>query len=475
MKIRTKKDSIKIPEGYEAISTSFHGNTYSDDMGLRIHIGKVGFYENNNFEVNSQALNNETVEIPIALYSRIEESDRNAYAISIDIECSLTQAEKDKWLGETTIAIMSAYNKKLQEYNDAMAQYEAQMNQLPQDDGTTDYNNNPLKNRKIEQTELKKIAIQYMLSQSKNNVGEAYNFGSRTNCDNGIVQSKNLNDYAEIVRFFEEAIDWKIMDYTFHPYFWANCSNDTWQEMLKTTSKSDPIFEAFLQAGFATMRVPVKAGYEKALMFFLDTGRIWKKGDVLVQDLNNEYLSIDDSLKINPLNSNCCNKPDRQALVEENNCTPKEEICIEAKWSSRVPTALTIVQDYSMPLSANGLPCFSKDDPKIKFCEDGTPLGGLNQIEIDQNGGVMVGLDNDDLAYDCNILLQSHANLSEAYTIIVDALADGSMDNATALPQLQDILNTLNYLLDTGNENNCNVAPLVATIATVEDKITEIS
>lgn len=470
MKIRSKSDSITIPDGYKAVKVYYHGNTYSDDKCLRVHFGKTGIYVNNGFSGNLP-LNNETVELPIAIYSRIESSDRNAYAFSVDVECTLVTEEQNRWLGETTIAIMEAYNKKFQEYLDQFSQWET--SDLAQQNAELDginYNNNSLTNRKIEQTELKKVAIIYLLSQVDDvNIGQ--NFWN--NSTSSINMTNSLSKYAEHIKFLEEAIDWKIMAYDFQPYFWADEAK--WKEMIQHTSQSDPIFEAFLQAGFANLRVPVAGGYEKEMMFFLDTGRIWKKGDILVADVDAEYVSIDASLEINSTKSSSCCSNNGDELVPEDSCQTLEDVCIEAKWTSRVPTTLTIVQDYAAPLSANGLPCFSKTDPRIKYCEDGTPLGGLPEDYVDQNAGVMVGLENEDVAYSCSIMLNNQATLLVAANTIVDGITDPEGDNTDAVAQLQEILDTLNDLFADGEANGCNVIPVQQSIEAVEAHIAELS
>ena len=68
--------------------------------------------------------------------------------------------------------------------------------------------------------------------------------------------------------------------------------------MKNTTSKSDPLFEAFLQSGFASIQIPIQGSFEKAVLFFLDTGRIWKDSDAVFDSLEGEYTSILENLEI---------------------------------------------------------------------------------------------------------------------------------------------------------------------------------
>lgn len=479
IKVRTKSDKIEIPEDYKATNARLKGRSYDADSNiLQVYVGTGNVLTQTSL---SSTLNDEIESVPIAIYSQLNEKDphkgdRNLYSFNIEIDCELTQAAKDRWAVQSFTAIMEAYQKKNQEYLDAKVQFdEENLARLNAESAGTTYYGNPLLNRKTEQTELKRIAITYLLSQVDDiTIGTSY-WNHTDTCQEkpNIVISQQLNDYAEHIKFLEEAIDWKIMAYDFQPYFWASCGE--WEKLLKDTSQSDPIFEAFLQAGFANLRVPVVGGYEKAMMFFLDTGRIWKKGDVLVDDLNGEYTSIDASLEINPKSfSTCCEDKGRE-LVPIESCSNEEEVCIEARWTSRIPTTLTIVQDYAAPLSANGLPCFSKTDPRIKYCEDGTPLGGLPEDYVDQSAGVMVGLENDDVAYSCSIMLSNQATLLVAANTIVDGITDPEGDNSEAVAQLHEILDTLNDLFADGEANGCNVIPVQQSIDAVEAHIADLT
>ena len=68
------------------------------------------------------------------------------------------------------------------------------------------------------------------------------------------------------VRFFEQAFEWEEITWVTYPYFWGRKCN--WQKIYQL-QHVDPIFLAFLQAGFARVVVPVRPVYEHAALRFI--------------------------------------------------------------------------------------------------------------------------------------------------------------------------------------------------------------
>ena len=146
-----------------------------------------------------------------------------------------------------------------------------------------------------------------------------------------VTQNAALEKYAEFIKFFETAFHWEIFSYTFYPYYYnAKCQ---WSELLQTKS-DDPIFEAFLQSGMAKVLVPVRPQYERAVMWYLETGEIYTGENLLAESDDDRYASLLADL-------------DKQ-----------DEIVIEGKWQTRVPSTLTLIQENSTYLKdEKGLPC----------------------------------------------------------------------------------------------------------------------
>ena len=78
---------------------------------------------------------------------------------------------------------------------------------------------------------------------------------------------------AEKVKFLEAVFDWKNMTYKLHPYFYAQ--KDNWSDLLGLTD-DDPHFEAFLQASFGTLQIPVHRDelMERAAINFIQNNSI---------------------------------------------------------------------------------------------------------------------------------------------------------------------------------------------------------
>ena len=104
----------------------------------------------------------------------------------------------------------------------------------------------------------------------------------------------------------------------------------------------------------AKVMVPVRPQYEKAVMWYLETGEICTEGNLTAETDDDRYLSL---------------------LKELNN---SDEAVVIDKWQTRVPSTLTIIQSKSTYL----------DDSQ------GLPTDNYDNVEIGSNDAVMVGLEN---------------------------------------------------------------------------------
>jgi len=88
------------------------------------------------------------------------------------------------------------------------------------------------------------------------------------------------------------------MTYLFYPYFWGKKSE--WPTVAQL-SHDDPLFARFLRAGAARVQVPVRLGFEQAMLTYLSTGQLWTgEGTLVNSDADAPdplHLSIIDELK----------------------------------------------------------------------------------------------------------------------------------------------------------------------------------
>jgi len=252
----------------------------------------------------------------------------------VKIKCTLSDAFMASWKEENFDAIIKAYEAAYAEFLVKQKEAEEKAKEEEAENGEK------LGNfyREMESVILKHNCIAYLLQDYLNILGKKFTNGTEMK-DFSVTLSGDLDQYAALAKFMEQAFEWSIMDYTFYPYYWAN--RDEWQKMYLSES-ADPLFRNFLQAGMARVIVTVKPGFEDAVQFFMTTGRIWNGGEVPVIG-DPMYMSIVDELR------QPTGKPQGKY------------------WITRIPTILTILQAESVGLKVDPdqpLPIFPEDDPK---------------------------------------------------------------------------------------------------------------
>ena len=112
--------------------------------------------------------------------------------------------------------------------------------------------------------------------------------------------------------------------------------------MSSTTVGERNILQSFLQSGMGRVLVPVREGFEDAVVYFMETGEIWNGTGIVIDTDDELYLSIVDEI----------------TFIEGK---------VEDEWETTIPTSLTIVQGDSAYLEDEGLPC----------CHEGKPDGKI--------------------------------------------------------------------------------------------------
>ena len=367
-----ESDLLDIPEGYYAhsaivkpglirmtgISWGSHALVTVGDQGQEIMQvewapGKWSF---DGAEINFNDLQPYTQKIPIGA---------SAVAIHIGtigftVNLKLSNEALAQWQQETFNAIIKGYEKALEKYNEALA--------IETANGVQILGSNPGFYREIENIILRKNCISYLISNNpnskftfgrgfykKNNSESTLHFGNAM-----INNTADLDSYAALVKFIEQAFEWDIMSYYFYPFYWGNSSN--WVSMYQYDQTHDPVFKAFMQSGMARVIVTVRPGFEEAVRYYMQTGQIWMGGEVPV---------IGDKLY--------------QSIVEEMRKTEGEKV--GKAWPTRVPTSMTILQaesiglevDKALPFDTEGLKDFefpNEVPQSSSFVESPAQLGG---------------------------------------------------------------------------------------------------
>lgn len=311
------KNDLKVIEGYQALSAQVHYGMHKfADNWVTVFVGRGSQTGPSNDGLLVWLVGEDDF-VPINIMGK-----STFYALSVEVTCERTDETYQKWKIKTFNAILKAYQDKLANYENALAQAKAQA-------GVQIRGTNPLLNREIEKQELKKGAIR-LLAQ---NCDPLWSNAMKDNQQCGYPEfdcGESLRD-SPYVQFVEQAFEWKLTTYLFYPYFWGRKCN--WEKIYQLDDV-DPLFLAFLQAGYARVVVPVREGYNEAALRFLTDGTLFN-GDGVPGVDSPMYLAIANEMK---------------QLVGEVDPSVKP-------WEIRVPTTLTVLQCDSGCAPGTGLPC----------------------------------------------------------------------------------------------------------------------
>jgi len=330
---------LQIPEGY--FSVEAQADWYDSADGAindsRIFVGNEQMFNGHNYV----AIDSFVGEIPIST----SQLGNLSGSVNVSIKVKRLPETFEQWQNETYDAIMSAYFDRVREYNEAMTQ----ANIIPVDKEKMKFN--PLENKSIMLRELKRVAIELMIDQSKVSK-DNYNDLDEDTGVSTVKKNETFQTHASTVKFFEQAFDWDIMAYVFYPYFYANKAS--WKTLFQSQDAADPLFQAFLQSGMARTVVPVRLGFEDAVNWYMATGEIWNGQGLVVDQDDDLYVSVAEEM---------------QTVEGE----------VEGTWETRLPTALTILQAGSIGLKVEGLPCNPDCDHKL-FESDNNPIAQTDTL-----------------------------------------------------------------------------------------------
>ncbi|MFK7783978.1 MAG: hypothetical protein AB8B56_02620 [Crocinitomicaceae bacterium] len=347
--------AIVIPSGLVAdridgIGSFQHRGNVNTKAYLKLIIGSGQVYrgdynsgskQTDNFNINLDL----TPNAPGSLSFAVSYRKVFSYSGSFKVKCISDPVLFTEWQEETYLALQAEYQKQLDAYNAELALQQAAQQAEADQQESENYSNASM-NRLIEERELKRLCIEMMSAPYCYDMGKSFNECATHECKSecgevknvvpDVIQNEALEKYAEFIKFFETAFHWEIFSYIFYPYYYN--SKCQWSELLQTKN-DDPIFEAFLQSGMAKILVPVRPQFEKAVMWYIETGEIYTDENLVPEIDDDRYLSLLKDL------------------------ANQEEIKVEGKWKTRIPSTLTIIQAKSTYLEdEQGLPCCDEDE-----------------------------------------------------------------------------------------------------------------
>jgi hypothetical protein len=338
-----------------------HHTTYSTILGsgsweaggvamfVRKQYGGLAWY--NGWIPNPEKLNQENDgKLPITIVG-----GSNFYTITVEVVCKPTEKTIEEWQQKAFNTIMNNYERKLQEYNQALKETQSSFGFQR---GT-----NPAMYRQIEQQELKRGCLRWLFAKDEfsswanwynkeasdsNTFWETSMPGVTGNCENKRA--------GQILGFIENTFDWALMTYTFYPYFYGAVNH--WKKLAQL-SNNDLQFQNFLQCGIAKVLVPVQPGYEAVILHFLEKGILDLAPDVTL--LNAYHQGILEELKETPETVNTIHETAEvmTATYQAKSAAKRTAGDEDLTWEIRVPTTLVALCDGA-PLCTDRLPVGKK-------------------------------------------------------------------------------------------------------------------
>ncbi|MBB5510631.1 hypothetical protein [Paraburkholderia atlantica] len=383
-------DTIKIDDGYEAATLKvvaawlhFVPRDGGKDSMVEISVGNQSFHfdqtpsgYDSNWDHDYEGARTfdyggspgERSQIPVAVAaSWVEHLSAN-----IEVICKPTIDRLEAWQFETYEKIVTAWQKLESDYQsalDKLAQEGASSGPL----GAAD----PDSNRANERLELKRSCIAIMDNSNATVGGVTPNVAVADSTDADKLNPASIwkpvlpepilgtsESLGAAVRWFEQAFEWENMAYVLYPYFWGR--RTTWVDRLNLQVE-DPLFKQFLQAGYARVVVPVRLGFEPAVLFYLNCGMPWLGGGLpILADKAQTPLYLDIADEIRALTGG--GEPGETAVP------------ISDPWEYALPTGLLMLSpDSTLPEwhRADGLP---SDPPSDDWTwDDGPPPPAKSQ------------------------------------------------------------------------------------------------
>jgi hypothetical protein len=286
-------EEIAVPDKYEAVSCQYNvtlktwasgGETSPGNISFhpypagwpgfaRIHIGTAAIAQWRYYDLLGEPLrDNALFTVPLSRERSIVPitgvgNRVGALAMNLEVECERTEEAMQEWQMATYRAILTAYNKR-------MSDYQQKLTAARVASGVTISSDNPDRNLLTIKEELKRQFLKVWM-------GADPSVAAVTDGDAGRVPPvlpdllpAGILANNDRIAFAEEAFDWENISFRLLPYFHGRQSK--WIELSNYTD-TDPVFANFLRAGAALVRVPVSPQYTHAVLYFQLTGNIWSR------------------------------------------------------------------------------------------------------------------------------------------------------------------------------------------------------
>lgn len=262
--IAKSDESLHVPDGYEASEgwlrfvASRKINKYATWYRVVVGTSQYTFSSNSSASKRtfSHALDISESKsfrgtVPVSI---IGTEDRAGVA-HVMLRCTPTAETMEAWRASVYSSLLLAYKRALQDYQEAANSSFAQPT-----------SRSPEQLRRIERDEVKRGCLTIMTGQHF----ERFN-ALPANQSPDLPPAINLADVkpeGSWIQFFETSIEWENVDFVLYPYFWSDRAD--WARAL-TMRLDDPKHEEFLRAGAARVLLPVRQGFESAVLKYFDS------------------------------------------------------------------------------------------------------------------------------------------------------------------------------------------------------------
>ena len=312
---------IRVPKGYfawGAFATSHVGNDFQRPEGhpLFTVASQDASWHHDGFYTLLLDSKTQHGELPFTFGAYLVSGNTvKEVPFSITLVCVSSVENRMAWRLATFNALLQGYLRLKAEYDESAAAAEQ---------GITISGAHPNINRENELLEVRKLCMEAISNAHFIPVSAT----ESTDDGNVHINFATANLLAGNLAFFEDAFEWENTAYDLYPYYWSGSGYVD----LKLLDDPDPAHLSFLRAGAAKVKIPIRPGHERDVLYYLDFGSIYTgEGQAPVAEERLPLLA------------------DIEAFVTTQS-DPGEALPFGDSWMARVPTTFVTLR------TENGLP-----------------------------------------------------------------------------------------------------------------------